>query len=191
MSMIKGSQITKGMVLVYNKEPFKVMDLRNTMSGRGGNTVSTKLRNILTGTRAEHRFKSDDKIEKAYIERRDFEYLYVDGEEHWFMDLENYEQISMKTEEIEDVLGYLLPNSKVNLQIYDDKPIGCEPETNIEAKITETEPGIKGATVSGNVTKPATIETGLVVQVPMFIEIGETIVVNTVSGDYAGRTGKQ
>ncbi len=188
--MIKGSQITKGMVLVYNNEPFKVMDLRNTMSGRGGNTVSTKMRNILNGIWAEHRFKSDDKIEKAFIEKRDFEYLYADGEEHWFMDLENYEQISMQREEIEDVLGYLLPNTKVNLQIYDNKPIGCEPPKTVEMVVAETEPGIKGATVSGNVTKPATLETGITVQVPMFIENGETVIINTASGEYTGRPGK-
>lgn len=189
--MIKGTQIVPGMVIVYKNEPFRVMKIRYTMSGRGGNTISCQLRNILTGVRAEHRYKSDDKVEKAFIETREFEYLYVDGDEHYFMDTENYEQISLQKDEIEDVLGYLLPNTKCSVQIYDNKAIGVEPPKTIEVKIIETEPGLKGATASGNVTKPATIETGLVIQVPMFIENGETVIVNTVSGEYTGRPSKK
>lgn len=185
--MIKGSQINKGMIIVFNGEPHKVMDLRNTMSGRGGNTISTKLRNILTGVWAQHRFKSDDKVEKAFIEKREFEYLYADGKEHWFMDNENYEQISIQEEELEDVLGYLVPNTKVLLQIYDNKAIGCEPPKTMELVVAETEPGLKGATASSNVTKPATLETGLTIQVPMFINQGDTIIVNTITGEYSGR----
>ena len=188
--MIKGSQITKGMVIIHSGEPHKVMDLRNTMSGRGSNTISTKLRNILNGIWANHRFKSDDKVEKAFIERRDFEYLYADGEEYWFMDLENYEQVAIQEDELKDVLGYLIPNSKVMLQIYDEKPIGCEPQKTIEFVVSDTEPGLKGATASSNVTKPATVETGLIVQVPMFIETGDKIIVNTVNGEYSGRPSK-
>lgn len=188
--MQKANNLAKGQIIIYNNEPYKVIDLRLTMAGRGSNYYSTKLRNILTGTQAEHRFKADDKMEKAFIERRVFEYLYAEGEDYWFMDQENFEQISMKSEEIEDVIGYLIPNSKVNIQLYNSKPIGCEPETTIKMVVVETEPGIKGATISGNVTKPATMETGLIVQVPMFIEQDETIIVNTTTGEYSGRPGK-
>jgi len=185
--MIKGSQINKGTVVIFNKEPYKVMELRRTMSGRGSNTISCKMRHILSGIWQEHRYKTDDKVEKAFIEKREYEYLYADGEEHWFMDLENYEQISMKEEEISDVLGYMLPNTKVHLQIYDEKAIGCEVPKLVHLKVEATEPGIKGATVSGNVTKPATLETGIIVQVPMFIANDEVVIINTESGDYSGR----
>jgi elongation factor P len=185
--VIKGTQVTKGMVVVYKGEPCKVIKLRYTMSGRGGNSISTTLRNILTGTQAEHRYKSDDKVEKAFIENRDFEYLYADGEEHCFMDCENYEQFTLNQDEVEDVLGYLLPNSKCQLQIYDGKAIGVVPPLTVELKIVETEPSLKGATASGNVTKPATLETGLLVQVPMFVENGETVVINSETNEYQGR----
>ncbi len=189
--MIKGTQISKGMVIVYNGEPFKVMDLRMTMAARGGNTVSTKLRNILSGVRAEHRFKSDDKVEKAFIEKRDFQYLYKDGEDHVFMDNETYDQISVSHEDVADVIGYILPNATCSLQIYDGKAIGVDPAKSVELKIEETEPGLKGATASSSVTKPATLETGITVQVPMFIEAGEVVVINTLTGEYQGRQGKK
>lgn len=189
--MIKGSQITKGMVLVYENEPHKVMDLRNTMSGRGGNTVSTKLRNILTGVWAEHRFKSDDKVEKAFIEKKEFDYLYVDGNEYCFMDTETYDQIMINKEEIEDVIGYLLPNTKCLVQLYSGKAIGVEPPKMVELVVAETEPGLKGATASSSVTKPATLETGITIQVPMFINNEEVVIVNTLTGEYAGRPSKK
>lgn len=189
--MIKATQIRKGMVIIYNNEPFKVVDFSFSMAGRGSNSIPTKLRNIITGQTAEVRYRSDDKIEKAFIGEEEYEFLYEDGGEYWFMNTENYEQISIPGVEIEEVKGYLLPNTLCKLQIYDNKPIGVTVPNSIQLKVVETEPSIKGATASGNVTKPATLETGLVIQVPMFIERDDVLIVNTQTGEYQGRPGKQ
>ncbi len=191
MYMLSATQIRKGMVIIHNKEPFKVVDFRFTMSGRGSNSIPAKLRNIITGQQAEVRFRSDDKVEKAFIGEDDYEFLYQDGEEFWFMNQETYEQISMKQEEIEDVIGYLLPNTPCKVQTYDDKPIGVSVANTVKLKVVETEPSIKGATASGNVTKPAKLETGITVQVPMFVQQDDTLIINTQTGEYQGRPGKQ
>ncbi len=160
------------------------------MSGRGSNSIPAKLRNIITGQHAEVRFRSDDKVEKAFISEEDFEYLYQDGDEYWFMNTENYEQLALKKDDVEEVIGYLLPNTGCKVQIYDGKPIGVSAPKTVQLKVMETEPSIKGATASGNVPKPAKLETGITVQVPMFIEVDDIVIINTTSGEYQGRPGK-
>ncbi len=190
MAVIPASQIRNGMVIVFNGEPYKIVDFRFTMQGRGSNMIPCKMRNIISGSQAEYRFRSDDKIERAYIEEKEMEYLYEDADEFWFMDKETYEQISLKREELQDVIGFMLPNTTVKIQFYEGRPIGVTVPTTVQLKVTETEPAIKGATASGNVTKPATLETGLVIQVPMFIETDDTLIVNTTTGEYQGRPGK-
>lgn len=189
--MIKASQISKGMIILYNNEPCRVVGIHYTMSARGSNFISTKLKNILTGNQIENRFRTDEKIEKAFVETRQFEYLYEDGSERVFMDAETYEQLTLNEEDLGDVMGYILPNSVCQIQLYDGKAIGVEAPSTVQLKIVETEPVLKGATASGNVTKPATLETGIILPVPMFIETGEIIIVNTVTNEYAGRSGKQ
>ncbi len=189
--MISATQIRKGMVIIHNKEPFKVVDFRFTMSGRGSNSIPAKLRNIINGSQAEVRFRSDDKIEKAFIGEEEYEFLYHDGDEYWFMNNETYDQISLKKDEIEDVSGYLLPNTACKVQVYDGKPIGVSVANTVLLKVVETEPSIKGATASGNVTKPAKLETGITVQVPMFVQQDDTLIINTQTGEYQGRPGKQ
>lgn len=189
--MISATQIRNGMIIVHNGEPHKVMTFRCTMSGRGSNAIPVKLRNIITGSQAEVRFRSDDKIEKAFVEEQEMEFLYRDGDEYWFMNSKTYDQMSLRKEEIEDVVGYLLENMICKVELYDGKPIGVSLPATVQMKVIETEPSIKGATASGNVPKPATIETGLVIQVPMFIETGDTVIVNTTNGEYQGRPGRQ
>lgn len=189
--MINATQIRKGMVILHNNEPCKVVNFRFTMSGRGSNSISAKLRNIVTEAQSEVRYRSDDKVEKAFIGEDDYEFLYQDGEEYWFMNTETYDQLSLKKEEIEDVVGYLLPNTPCKMQTYDDKPIGVSVANTVQLKVAETEPSIKGATASGNVTKPATLETGITIQVPMFIQQGDTVIINTEKGEYQGRPGRQ
>lgn len=189
--MISATQIRKGMVVIYNNEPHRVVDFRFTMAGRGSNSIPAKLRNIVNGSTAEVRYRSDDKVEKAFIGEEDYEFLYQDGEEYWFMHNETYEQIAIKKDEIEDVVGYLLPNTPCKVQIYDGRPIGVTISNTVQLKVEETEPAIKGATASGNVTKPAKLETGITIQVPMFIQTDDTVIVNTVTGEYQGRPGKQ
>jgi len=189
--IIPASQVRTGMVIMHDGEPHKVVNFRFSMQGRGSNTIPCKMKNLITGAGAEYRFRSDDKIERAYIEEQEVEFLYNDADEYWFMNNENYEQMAIQKEDLEDVLGYLLPNTLVKVQIFDGKAIGVTLPTTVQMEVVETEPVIKGATASGNVTKPATLTTGLVIQVPMFVAQGDTVIVNTVTGEYSGRPGKQ
>ncbi|ERP38820.1 elongation factor P [Chitinivibrio alkaliphilus] len=186
--MFKASQLSEGNIIIFNKEPYKIVEMKNTMTGRGGNTISTVLRHIINGTQAKHRFKSDDKVERPFIEKRDFEYLYAAGDDLFFMDLETFDQVDMKLEEAGSAAGYLIPNTKCTLEIYEGRPIGIQVPKTVELKILSTEPVIKAATASNSSTKPAELETGIKVQVPMFIEEGEVIVINTVTGKYQGRS---
>lgn len=187
---IKANELSKGMVILYENAPHRVVDITRTMAARGSNFISTTLKNILTGRQVEYRFRTDEKVENAFVETKQFEYLYEDGGSFVFMDSENYEQITLSAEETGDAMGYLLPNGTCQIMLYDSKAIGVQPPSTVQLKVEETEPGIKGATISGNVTKPAKLETGITIQVPMFIETGETIIVNTTSGEYSGRIGK-
>ncbi len=189
--MIPATQIRNGMVIIHNDEPYKVVNFRFTMSGRGSNSIPVKLRSLITGQQAEVRFRSDDKVEKAYISEEEYEYLYADGDEYWFMNNESFEQIALKKEDVEDVIGYLLPNTGCKVQAYNGKPIGVIVPNTVQLKVVETEPSIKGATASGNVPKPAKLETGITVQVPMFVETGDIVIINTTTGEYQGRPGKQ
>jgi len=188
--MISATQIRNGMVIIHNNEPYRVVNFRFTMSGRGSNSIPVKMRNIITGAQAEVRYRSDEKVEKAYISEEDYEFLYEDGDDFWFMNSETYEQISLKRDEIEDVIGYLLPNTPCKVQIYNEKPIGVSVPTTIQMKVVETEPSIKGATASGNVQKPAKLETGITIQVPMFVQQGDIVIINTETGEYQGRPGR-
>jgi elongation factor P len=178
------------MVIIHDGEPHMVMDYRFTMHGRQGNTIPAKLRNILTGSQAEVRFRSDDKVERAFIEEKDMEFLYENTGEYWFMDQSSFEQFSLKADELGDAVGYLLPNSTCKIEFYDGRPIGVDLPSSVQLKVQDTEPSIKGATASGNVTKPATLETGLTIQVPMFVDRGDVIIVNTTTGEYQGRPGR-
>jgi elongation factor P len=186
---IKANEISKGMVILYENSPCRVVELTRTMAARGSNFISTTLKNIITGRQVEYRFRTDEKVENAFVETKQFEYLYED-DGFVFMDSENYEQFTLSKEEAGDAMGYLLPNGTCQIMLYDGKPIGVQPPSTVQLKVTETEPGIKGATISGSVTKPAKLETGITIQVPMFIETDETIIVNTTNGEYSGRIGK-
>jgi len=188
--MLKATQIRVGMVVIYEGEPCKVTFTKHTVTGRGSACIPTKLKNIISGQVTEVTLRSDDKLEKAFIDEKDMEFLYEDGNEFWFMDNETFEQVSIQKEDIEEIVGYLTPNIGVKVQVYDEKIIGVTPPNTVQLKVVETEPSIKGATASGNVTKPATLETGLVVQVPMFISVDDTLIINTTTGEYQGRPGK-
>ncbi len=185
--MITATQIRNGMIIIHEGEPHKVVHFKHTVTGRGSASIPAKLRNILSGSTAEVRYRSDDKVERAIVTEEDMEFLYNDGDEYVFMDNTTYEQYHIQKEDLDDVAGYLLPNTQCKVEMYDGKPIGVNLPTTVQLKVVDTEPAIKGATASGNVTKPATLETGLVIQVPMFVEIGNTLNVNTVTGEYEGR----
>ena len=174
------------MVIKFNKELFSVFKMEHRTPGNLRGFVQVKMRNFRTGTMIEHRFSSEDKVEKATLDEQEMEYLYDDGEYFYFMNTETYEQIHLTKDLLGDATNFLIPQLKVNVEFYEGKPISVELPATVDMKVMETEPGLKGATVS-NVTKPAKLETGLVVQVPAFITEGEKIRVSTAESAYLER----
>jgi elongation factor P len=148
--------------------------------------VQVKMRNFKSGTMIEHRFSSEDRVEKAMLDEIEMEYLYDDGDYFYFMNTETYEQMHLMKELLGDATNFLIPNLKVHVEFYEGKPMSVELPPTVDLTVVETEPGLKGATVS-NVTKPAKLETGLVVQVPAFITEGEKIRVSTSESAYMER----
>jgi len=148
--------------------------------------VQTRLRELSTGSMMDHRFRSEDRVERGVLDEREMEYLYKDGTDHYFMDTETYEQIHFNEEMLGDAKNYLVANSKIKVEFYDGKPLGVELPASIDLRVVRTDPGMPSATVS-NVLKPATLETGLVVGVPHFVQEGELIKVDTTEGKYLER----
>jgi elongation factor P len=184
--MISATQLRPGMVIKFNNELYSVFSMTHRTPGNLRGFVQAKMRSLRTGSMTEHRFSSEDKVEKAQLDEHDMEYLYDDGEYFYFMNIENYEQMHLTKELLGDATNYLIPQLKVTVEFYEGKPISVELPATVDMTVVETEPGLKGATVS-NVTKPAKMETGLVVQVPPFITEGEKIRVNTSEGTYQER----
>jgi len=174
------------MVIKFNNELYSVFSMTHRTPGNLRGFVQAKMRGLRSGTMIEHRFSSEDKVEKAQLDEHEMEYLYDDGEYYYFMNTENYEQMHLTKELLGDATDYLIPQLKVTVEFYEGKPISVELPATVDMTVVETEPGLKGATVS-NVTKPAKMETGLVVQVPPFISQGEKIRVNTSEGTYQER----
>jgi elongation factor P len=174
------------MVIKFNNELYTVFSMTHRTPGNLRGFVQAKMRSLRTGSMTEHRFSSEDKVEKAILDQQDMEYLYDDGEYYYFMNTANYEQMHLTKELLGDATDYLIAQLKVSVEFYEGKPISVELPPTVDMTVVETEPGLKGATVS-NVTKPAKMETGLVVQVPPFISEGEKIRVNTSEGTYQER----
>jgi elongation factor P len=184
--MISATQMRPGMVVVFNKELHTVFSVTHRTPGNLRGFVQAKMRNLRSGSMFEHRFSSEDKVEKAMLEEHEMEYLYDDGEYYYFMNSESFEQMHLTKELLGDATNYLIPQLKVTVEFYEGRPISVELPATLDMLVVETEPGLKGASVS-NVTKPAKVETGLVVQVPPFITEGERIRVNTAEGTYLER----
>ena len=183
---IPATQMRPGMVIKHNNDLHTVFSVEHRTPGNLRAFIQAKLRNLRTGAMFEHRFRSSDPIDKITVDQVKMEYLYQDGENHVFMNTENYEQLHLGKEVLGDAVDYLTPNLQISVEFYDDKPVGVELPQTVDLKIIETEPGLKSATAS-SVTKPAKTETGLVVQVPPFINEGETIRVDTSEGAYLSR----
>jgi|SRR6185312_3651000 len=183
---LSATQLRPGMVIKFNNELYSVFTMTHRTPGNLRGFVQVKIRNLRNGSMNEHRFSTDDKIEKATLDEVDMEYLYDDGEYYYFMNTENYEQMHLTKDLLGDATDYLIPQQKVTVEFFEGKPISVELPPTVTMTVMETEPGLKGATVS-NVTKPAKMETGLVVQVPPFINEGEKIRVNTSEGTYQER----
>ena len=174
------------MVIKFNNELYSVFSMTHRTPGNLRGFVQAKMRSLRNGSMNEHRFSTDDKIEKAVLDQQDMEYLYDDGEYYYFMNTENFEQMHLTKEILGDGTDFLVPQLKVNVEFYEGKAISVELPPTVNLKVVETEPGMKGASVS-NVTKAAKLETGLVVQVPPFINEGEKIRVSTSEGTYQER----
>ena len=184
--MIAATQMRPGMVIKFNNELHSVFSVTHRTPGNLRGFVQAKMRNLRSGSMFEHRFSSEDRVEKAMLEEHEMEYLYDDGEYYYFMNIETFEQMHFTKEILGDAPSYLIPQLKVTVEFYEGKAISVELPATVDLTVVETEPGLKGATVS-NVTKPAKLETGLVVQVPPFITEGEKIRVSTSEGTYQER----
>ncbi len=184
--MISATQLRPGMVIKFNNDLYSVFSMVHRTPGNLRGFVQVKMRNLRSGSMGEHRFSSEDRVERAVLEEHEMEYLYDDGEYYYFMNTENFEQMHLTRDILGDGVNYLIPQLKVNVEFYEGKPMSVELPPTVNLKVVETEPGLKGATVS-NVTKPAKLETGLVVQVPPFINEGELIRVSTAEGTYQER----
>jgi elongation factor P len=186
MASVQATRLRKGNLIKHNNDLCRVVEQQHVTPGNLRGFVRAKLRKVKDGSLFEHRFRSEDMVERAALDERQMQYLYKDGSDYYFMDTENYEQIHMSEEALGDSVGYLLPESTIRVEFYEGAPVGLELPATVDLKVTDTAPGIKGATASAQV-KPATTETGLVVTVPAFINAGDVIRVNTDSGEYQGR----
>jgi elongation factor P len=184
--MITSTQMRPGMVVKFNNELFSVFSVVHRTPGNLRGFVQAKMRNLRNGNMIEHRFSSEDRVERAMLDEQEMEFLYDDGEFYHFMNTANYEQMHLTKDILGDGVSYLSPQLKVKVEFYEGKPISVELPATVDLTVLETEPGLKGASVS-NVTKAAKMETGLVVQVPPFINEGEKIRVNTAAGTYQER----
>ena len=174
------------MVIKFNNELYTIFKTEHRTPGNLRGFVQVKMRSIRSGSMTEHRFSSEDRVERAALEEIEMEFLYDDGEYYYFMNTENFEQMHLTKELLGDSVEFLVSQLKVNIEFYEGKPISVELPPTVDLKVVETEPGMKGASVS-NVTKAAKLETGLVVQVPPFINEGEKIRVSTSEGTYQER----
>jgi len=185
--MIPATQLRPGMVIIFNKDLFSVFKMEHRTPGNLRGFVQVKMRNFRSGTMIEHRFSSEDKVERASLDEQEMEFLYDDGEYYHFMNTSTYEQMHLTKDILGDATNFLIPQLHVNVEFYEGKAVSVELPASVDMTVVETEPGLKGASVS-NVTKAAKLETGLVVQVPAFINEGEKIRVSTSESAYLERS---
>lgn len=186
MSPIQATRLKKGMLIQMDGALLRVLDLHHLTQGNKRGHVQAKLRDIRVHRMVDHKFRSDDSIERAILDEREMQFLYRDGNIFYFMDTSSFEQVLLSDEVLGDHALYLLPEALINVEFWETEPVGIHLPLTVDLKVTDTAPGIKGATASAQV-KPATVETGLVVTVPSFINNDDVIRVNTDSGEYMAR----
>ena len=189
MANISAVELRKGNVIKFNGDLFKITDYQHTTPGKGAAVMQVKFRNLRTGSISDHRFRSQEKVEFIELENRNLSYLYNQGDDYVFMDVQTYEQFTLTKDDLDDAVGFLKEDIKVQVQFYEGKAVGVILPITIEVEVTYTEPGARGNTVS-NTTKPATIETGREIQVPLFINTGDLIKVDTRTAQYLERLKK-
>jgi len=174
------------MLINVEQNLFRVLEVQHVTPGNLRGFVRVKLRNIRNGTLSDQKLRSEDSVERATLDERQMQYLYHEGEDYHFMDTSSYEQIHISSEALGDSVNYLKPEMTIQVEFYGEEPVGIELPQTVDLKVMDTAPGIKGATASAQV-KPATLETGLVVQVPPFVNNGDLVRVNTETGEYLSR----
>jgi elongation factor P len=184
--MIQATQLRPGMIILHDGDLYRVTVVRHLTPGNKRGFMQTKMKNLKTGVGTEYKFRSEDRVEQATLQTRQMQYLYSEGDLHTFMDTENYEQITLTAEEIGDLLAFLLPNQVVEVEFYDSQPVGISAPSTVDLKVIDTEPSMKGATASASY-KPAKLETGVTIQVPPFIQIGDKVRVDPSEGSYLER----
>lgn len=185
--MISVNDFKTGTTIEYEGNIWQVMEFQHVKPGKGAAFVRTKLRNLRNGNIQEKTFRAGEKVKRAHIEHNKMQYLYASGDTHAFMDVNTYEQIELPASQIEYELNFIKENMTVDIIMFDGEVIGISLPNNVELEVSETEPGLKGDTVSGG-SKSATLETGLVVQVPLFINQGDILVISTSDGKYVSRS---
>jgi elongation factor P len=186
MSSLQATRMKKGMLIKIGEDLFRVLELQHVTPGNLRGFVRVRFRNIRNGSLSDQKLRSEDTVERAVLDERKMQYLYKDGDSYHFMDTETYEQLHITEEVLGDAANYIIPDSTIDVEFYGSEPVGIELPVTVDLKVTETVPGIKGATASNQV-KPATLETGLVVNVPPFINTGDVVRVSTDTGEYLSR----
>ncbi|MBC5637182.1 MULTISPECIES: elongation factor P [Ornithinibacillus] len=184
--MISVNDFKTGLTIELDNDVWQVVDFQHVKPGKGAAFVRSKLRNLRNGNIQEKTFRAGEKVGKAHVEHKKMQYLYASGDSHAFMDTATYEQIELSSDQIEYELKFIKENMEVSIISYQGQMLGIDLPNNVELEVIETEPGIKGDTASGG-SKPATVETGLVVQVPFFINVGDKLIINTSDGKYVSR----
>ena len=186
MNSVQATRLRKGMLIKVGNDLFRILDLHHLTPGNKRAHIQARMRNIRTGTLADTKFRAEEDVERATLDEREMQYLYNDGNHYYFMDTSSYDQIHISAEAMGDSRNYLVADSVIRVEFYESEPVGIELPQTVDLVVKETVPGIKGATASAQV-KPATLETGLVVQVPPFVNEGDKIRVNTETGEYQAR----
>ena len=184
--MVTAGDFKKGLTVEWENGIWTVVDFQHVKPGKGAAFVRTKIKNIITGAVIERSFNPTDKMPKAIIETKEMQYLYNDGDLYYFMDTETYEQLGLAKEQVEDSIMFMKENTTATVRFYMGAPFSVEAPFFVELEVIHTEPGFKGDTAS-NTTKPATVETGFTLQVPLFIEIGDKLKIDTRVGEYLSR----
>lgn len=184
--MVKATQLRPGMIIQHEGDLYAIFSVDHRTPGNKRGAMQTRMRNLRTGAIVDYKFRAEDSVERAILDEIDFEYLYKDGDGYHFMNLESFEQIALGTDLLGDAVQFLIPNLNVKMEFFEGRPIGVELPDTVDLAVVQTEPGIQKATAS-SVMKPATLETGLTIQVPPFVNVGDKVRVDTSEARYIQR----
>ncbi len=185
-NLIQAGEFRKGITFEMDGDVYQVIDFQHVKPGKGAAFVRTKIKSVLSGGTKDVTFNPTERFEKAVIETKEMQYLYSDGELYYFMDVDNYEQLPLDLEAVEEAMKYLRENDSATIRFFQGKAFEVLPPNFVELEVTATEPGLKGDTSSG-ATKPATVETGVTLNVPLFVNLGDKIRIDTRTGEYLSR----